>query len=387
MIAPTPFFSHRGTHIRILEEARALEKRGHEIKIVTYHIGDDIHQYVDSQIDVRRIRRWLFWYHKTEAGANWQKIILNLFLIRKTFYLTRTWKPDVIHGHLHEGGVIGWMMKRFFFWRKLGFVVDFHGSLVGEMRSHGYLKVPVIAFVFKRIERWINAMGDAAVVSSYDHVSGIREARSDQRAYVIYDGCDVAVYDSLYDRKGSIRESYGIPTDAYVVGYTGGLVKGKGVTTLLESLMHLRDVAGLHVVIGGFPGAWVEEFVAQQGLTDMVTVISPLNYFDLPAVNIMMDVCVDPKGVSSRQASGKILGYIAARKRVICLDRATNRKYLGETASYINTSDPILLADAIKKYQGVSLTKTEEDVIREKALHFSWERVGERLEGVYMTVT
>ena len=27
MIAPTPFFSHRGTHIRILEEARSLEKR------------------------------------------------------------------------------------------------------------------------------------------------------------------------------------------------------------------------------------------------------------------------------------------------------------------------------------------------------------------------
>ena len=32
VVAPTPFFSNRGTHIRILEEALALEKLGHEIE-------------------------------------------------------------------------------------------------------------------------------------------------------------------------------------------------------------------------------------------------------------------------------------------------------------------------------------------------------------------
>jgi len=31
------------------------------------------------------------------------EILLDLMLIRKTFYLARTWKPDIIHGHLHEG--------------------------------------------------------------------------------------------------------------------------------------------------------------------------------------------------------------------------------------------------------------------------------------------
>ncbi|NCO98356.1 glycosyltransferase family 4 protein, partial [bacterium] len=78
VIAPTPFFSDRGTHIRILEEALALEKLGHQVTIVTYHIGKDINTEIDTKIDVRRIRRLLFWYKKLEAGPDWQKVLLDI---------------------------------------------------------------------------------------------------------------------------------------------------------------------------------------------------------------------------------------------------------------------------------------------------------------------
>ena len=39
MIAPTPFFADRGCHMQIYEQARALQKRGHDIRITTYNIG------------------------------------------------------------------------------------------------------------------------------------------------------------------------------------------------------------------------------------------------------------------------------------------------------------------------------------------------------------
>ena len=35
MIAPTPFFSDRGCHVRILEEARALQRAGAAVTIGT----------------------------------------------------------------------------------------------------------------------------------------------------------------------------------------------------------------------------------------------------------------------------------------------------------------------------------------------------------------
>jgi hypothetical protein len=110
IIAPTPFFADRGTHIRILEEALALEKRGHNLTIATYHIGKDIDNRINSNIDIRRIRRLIFWYKKLEAGPDWQKIILDFMLIRKVFYLARTQKPEIIHAHLHEGVLIGWIV-------------------------------------------------------------------------------------------------------------------------------------------------------------------------------------------------------------------------------------------------------------------------------------
>ena len=139
VIAPTPFFADRGTHIRILEESLALEKLGHEITIVTYHIGKDIQSEVETNIDIRRIRRWLFWYTKLEAGPDWQKILLDLLLIRKALYLAYVQRPDIIHAHIHEGVALGWIVQKCLFWRKIKLVADFHGSLTKEMVSHSYL--------------------------------------------------------------------------------------------------------------------------------------------------------------------------------------------------------------------------------------------------------
>ena len=42
MIAPTSFFSDYGGHIRILEEARVLQKLGHHVTILTYYLGRDL---------------------------------------------------------------------------------------------------------------------------------------------------------------------------------------------------------------------------------------------------------------------------------------------------------------------------------------------------------
>src|SRR6266568_5155811 len=169
VIAPTPFFADRGTHIRILEEALALEKRGHEITIATYHIGKDIDASVETKIDVRRIRRLLFWYKKIEAGPDWQKILLDIMLIRKAFNLARTQKPDIIHGHLHEGVLIGWIVKKVLFWRNIKLVADFHGSLTKEMVSHSYLNGGGLKQIFCLIEKWIDNLGDAALTSSQEN--------------------------------------------------------------------------------------------------------------------------------------------------------------------------------------------------------------------------
>jgi len=389
MIAPTPFFAHRGSHIRIFEEARALEKRGHHITIVTYHNGDDIHKYVDTAIDVRRIRRWLFWYKKTEAGADWQKLILNLFLIRKTLHMVAVKKPDVLHGHLHEGVLIGRFVQLCFFWRRLPLIADFHGTLVGEMRSHGYLGTPPLGTIFRFLERWINSLGSAAIVSSAENLKTIKSARKDFRAYHVYDGVDVSTYSMLTKKKSALRMKYQIPQDKTVVVYTGALIKNKGIDTFLDAIVTLSKNPQLHFVIGGFPDAWVRAFITRHHLEDVVTLISPLNYFILPEVNALADIAIDPKVDDSKtkQASGKILQYMAAGLPIICAERMTNRRYLDDAGVYVEQMDAHGIIETIQDLAQKPQQQLEKGHHAKKRAHvFQWEKVGEKIEGVYQSV-
>jgi hypothetical protein len=42
MLAPTPFFSDRGCHIRVLNSYLRLKNQGHKITLLTYPLGRDV---------------------------------------------------------------------------------------------------------------------------------------------------------------------------------------------------------------------------------------------------------------------------------------------------------------------------------------------------------
>jgi len=384
IVAPTPFFSDRGTHIRILEEALALEKRGHEIKIATYHIGSDLPEHLQTKIDVRRIRRLLFWYKKLEAGADWQKILLDLLLIKKTFFLARTWKPDIIHGHLHEGALFGWLVQKLLFWRRMKLVADFHGSLVKEMVSHSYLRASVLQWVFGLAERFIDTLGDAAVASSWDNAQEISQIRTTDPARVLLDGTRLSMFQGLPEAL-EIRRSYGVPEDKVLITYTGALIANKGITLLLDAMpIVCARYPEAHFIIAGFPVDQIASYTKQEVFQTRATIISPLPYFDLPKILKMSDIGVDPKEATTRQASGKALQYMGAGLPVVCFDTENNREYLADGGTYAREATPEALADAIGELvSSAELRRTRGTICRERATLFSWEKSAAELERIY----
>ena len=123
MLAPTPYFADRGCHVRIYEEARALRSQGHDVRIVTYHLGRDM-----PGIPTIRIPR-IPWYSRLEAGPSWHKLYLDLLLFFKAAMLIPDFRPQLIHAHLHEGAFIGYLLKRL---SGLPLVFDYQGSVTGE---------------------------------------------------------------------------------------------------------------------------------------------------------------------------------------------------------------------------------------------------------------
>lgn len=385
MIAPTPFFSDRGTHIRILEEALALERRGHTVTIVTYHIGKDLPEHLRDKVEVRRILRLLFWYKKLEAGPDWQKILLDLMLIRKTFFLARTKRPDILHGHLHEGALIGWIVQKVLFWRKMKLVADFHGSLTKEMVSHAYLRAGFLRKVFEWTETLIDNLGDRAVTSSGANTLEIGKKRTKNAPVTVLDGVSVDTYAQSFTRE-ALRRKYGIPGDALVVTYTGALIANKGIRYFLHAIpIILAGHPKAHIVVAGFPWNEIEYFFQDKPWMDRVTKISPLPYFDLPEILSLSEVGVDPKEEGVGQASGKMLQYMGAALPVACFDTPNNREYLSEGGEYAREISSEGLAEAILRLlRDGELRKRKGEANQERArARFSWDRTAEALEQVY----
>jgi glycosyltransferase involved in cell wall biosynthesis len=388
VIAPTPFFADRGTHIRILEEALALEKIGHKITIATYHIGKDIDSSVQTRIDLRRIRRLLFWYKKLEAGPDWQKILLDIMLIRKAFYLARTQKPDILHCHLHEGILIGWIVKKCLFWRKMKLVADFHGSLTKEMVSHSYLSGGLLKSIFKRVEWKIDNLGDAAIASSWELTEEIKKIRKRGDVEIILDGVNISHYEKL-PTKEFLKKELELPLNKVIVTYTGALIINKGISYFLDSIPKVIEKnKEVFFVIAGFPIEGTEKYIKEKKLENFVRIISPLSYFELPKILMASDLAIDPKDSSTNQASGKILQYMAAGLPVVCFNRENNRKYLEDGAFYAKNISASDLAETIIQ----AITEKEEIDFKgiknkERAKIFSWEKSAEKISKLYEKIS
>ncbi len=385
VIAPTPFFSDRGTHIRILEEALALEKLGHKITIATYHIGKDIRQDAETKIDVRRIQRLLFWYKKLEAGPDWQKIILDIMLIRKAFSLARTQKPGIIHAHLHEGVLIGWLVQKLLFWRKIKLIADFHGSLTGEMVSHAYLKSGWIKKLFEKIEHWIDNRGNYAVTSSWENTEEIKKIRRDGKVETVLDGVNLDYYRHLPE-KNELKKKLGFPLDKLIAAYTGALVPNKGTSYLYEAMRQVLSARkDVFFIIGGFPAEEMRQFITENNFGGQVRVVNPLDYFDLPEILSASDIGIDPKDSSTHQASGKILQYMAAGLPVVCFDRPNNRNYL-ETGGFFSREISGSGIAAVIIYLAGHREKiaTMGAFNKEKARELSWLKSAEKIDKTYI---
>src|SRR6267143_5368832 len=99
MIAPTAFFSSRECHLRILGEVVALTRLGYSVTVCAYGVGDDVPE-------VKVIRGKLRPKNYKHGPSKLRALLdIDLFLTSIKSYIRE--KPDIIHGHLHEGAAIG----------------------------------------------------------------------------------------------------------------------------------------------------------------------------------------------------------------------------------------------------------------------------------------
>ncbi|MCA1906274.1 MAG: glycosyltransferase [Desulfarculus sp.] len=380
-IAPTPFFADRGCHMRILGEVQALQRRGHELLLVTYHLGRDI----DGVPSLRT--KAVAWYDKLEAGPALGKFYLDWLLLRKSVAAIRSFRPDVIHGHLHEGAAIG-LAARLLAGSKAPVVFDVQGSLTGELDSYGWLdRLPLARPAFRLVERFINRhshqlVGSNIAVSQFL----VREmGLPADRVCTIIDGVHMNFFEG--DRSRDLKAELGIDPERPVVLYTGALLSSKGVDNFFQAIpLVLKEAPEAFFLVVGYPVEQSQRLVRELGVADQVLFVGQVDYFELPDYLRIGDVAVDPKVEAAGEASGKIINYMGGGLPVACFDNANNRRFLGDTGAFAPTPDPAGLATAILSLLAdPAARQAKGEAARQRVeREFSWEAGGRRYEEVFL---
>lgn len=384
IIAPTPFFADRGCHIHIAEQAWALQRKNIKTLMVTYGLGRD----VDG---IRTIRTWrLPWYKQEAIGPSWHKFYLDIFLFFTALLAAWRFRPQVIHGHLHEGCLIGWGISRL---TGIPFVFDCQGSLTGELIAHNFIltKPAIFKRVWYAIERVIDRLPDIILAQSTEMRRELIEhfKIDPNRIVMAYDGVNTHVFHPQ-QKDPQLLQELKLPANLPIIVYLGGLSPHKGVDTLLKAFqVVLSTHPDAYLLLMGYPHEADYQRLAQSLRIDhRLRITGRVKYEDAPRYLALGDIAVAPKRTQT-EANGKIYNYMAAGLPTVAFDTVVNRDILGDLGVYTNPADDYHgLARALNALlENPAAARVLAGQVRTKSVSlYSWDNVASRIISAYRQV-
>ncbi len=387
MIAPTSFFGDYGCHVRILEEARVLKKRGQRVTIATYNKGRDL-----PELDIVRTRPTP-WHADYEVGSSRHKIVFDALLVWTAFKTARRLKPDIIHAHLHEGALIGRLLSAV---TGAPLVFDYQGSLTAEMLDHHFVRAGgKREWFWRTLEHTIDRLPRAILTSSRHSANLLRAEFGPQadRVVALPDSVDTDFFRPRTDADqaeiAALKAQWGIPSDRLVLVYLGLLAHYQGTGHILEAAQQvIAAQPNAHFLMMGYPG--VDEYRAQavqQGSADHVTFTGRVPYEDAARYLRLGDVALAPK-LSLTEGAGKILNYMACGLPTVAFDTPQAREYMAQSGTYAERDNTAALAERmIGLLADADQRQTLGAVLRTRAIQrFSLEDAASRILAVYNAV-
>lgn len=384
MLSPTMFFADYGAHVRIFEEVTILKKLGHKVTILAYPNGRDMP-------GIKTKRCWgVPFNYRVIVGSSRHKIYLDVLLAGMALWHVLWHRPDVIHAHLHEGGLIGWVLSKI---SGAPLVFDFQGSLTAEMIDHNFLKPKN---PFSKLLRWLETRIDHAadvVLTSSTHAAHLLVDNfgvTQNRVHPTPDCVNAEAFNAANFSQPKIRQlktELGLPLDKKIIVYLGVLTPYQGIDLLLEALQQLQQTRhDFHLLLMGYPGVKTyQDKAAALGLTGHVTFTDRIFYEDAPRYLAVGDIATAPK-ISATEGSGKILNYMAMGLPTIAFSTPVSREFLGDGGIYAAEISSPALAAALNR--ALDLSKAERrrlgQYLRQRVIKsFSWQDAGEQIEAIY----
>lgn len=375
MVAACPFPYPRGTPVRIFRMAEALAHRGHEIHVVTYHLGEELQRvpfYLHRIINVKT-------YRKYSPGPTYQKLlVLDTILLIKLYEILKKHQVDLIHAHHYEGLAIASIVRR---WTKHPLVYDAHTLLKSELPFYT-IGMPQR---FKRamgqyLDSWLPKMADHIIsVTNGIQAKLITSCRiSRKHISVISNGVETSHFQispKMNQAKKKLK----------TLIYTGNLASFQGIDLMLKAVKiifdHRQDVRLLLISNA--------DFGPYEGLADQLDLrkrmdIKNIDFSALPTYLAEADIALNPR-TDCDGIPQKLLNYMAAGKPVVSFEGSAKNIEHGKTGWVVENANIQDLARGV-----IHLLDNQElaQKIGEKAAKFavseySWANLAEKVEVVY----
>jgi len=336
MLAACPFPANHGTPGSIREMAEAISERGHDVQMVTYHMGENIA--VDGPT-INRIPA-LTRESSVVVGPTIRRPLYDLQMVFKTLKVIREKNCNVIHAHGYEAALVAWVCRAL---TGIPVVYSAHNTMADELPTYRFIRPKWLARLFGRfLDSIVPRLSDVCIPHSENSRKFLYEKGLAARTEpVVHHGIDVAAIAG--GDAASIRRQYGIKEDPVVL-YAGVLDQFQRLDLLLEAMVVVlkkKPTARLLVVLT-IPNekqeAELRAKAHELGISDRLIVTEPQLLDAIPDYLQACDVAVVPRP----GAPGfpiKVMNYMSANKPTVLFSSSASSGFVHRQNAMLVDSD------------------------------------------------
>jgi glycosyltransferase involved in cell wall biosynthesis len=312
---------------------------GHEVDLVTYHIGED-----RTFKNVRIIRiADLFSIRNIKIGPSWAKIPLDFLLFFKAFSQLMRKRYDLIFSH-EEAALLGVLLSKAW---NLPHIYDMHSSLPQQLENFDFSKSRSMKSLFNWLERFILRNSHSVIVICKDLYNQIKRAGYERKGVLLENFLDFEPV-SLSEEEVMEKRSKICSIEDKIVLYTGNFQAYQGIELLLEAVSRVRRKNVVFLLVGGNRSSVerIKTKAKQLGVLQRVHLTGQVGPSEVPFYIRLADVLVSPR-LSGTNTPLKIYSYLRSGKPLVATDLWTHTQVLNEKMCVLVKPEPEEMAKGI----------------------------------------
>lgn len=327
LIAPHPFFQERGTPIAVRLLIETLSEFGHTIDLLTFNEGDNI---IADGLTIYRVPN-LSILHNVPIGFSVKKIIADIFITWKMFFLLRENNYDVIHA-VEESIFPAAIFNKF---HKKLLVYDMDSSLADQLIEK-YKWLGKISGILNLFEKWADKNATAVVPVCEYLKQKVEHFAPDKKIQLLED----IAFDSdpIKDKHEDLKQYFG--KNDLIGLYVGNLEHYQGIDLLLEGISKVETERPFGIALVGGNDESIEQYklkAEKLGISKKTKFLGRRSLDQLPFLLTQADILFSPR-TKGENTPMKVYSYLASGVPVLATNIGSHTQAM--SAKEVKFFDP-----------------------------------------------